>query len=78
MCCFARWSQPQKLPNILRASGSVAGRFWKQLLQRRVVQLVGGDDVIQVLQVALLVTHEVRDSGPGECGHLPQPLHVFK
>lgn len=50
----------------------------QQVLQRRVVQVVGGDDVIQVLQVAPLVSHEVGDSGPREDHQRTQHLHVFK
>lgn len=47
------------------------------MLQCQIIQLVDGDNVIQVLQVPLLVTHEVWDSGPGEYRQMPQPLHVF-
>lgn len=47
------------------------------MLQRWVVQLVDGDDVIQMLQVSLRVSHEVRDSGPRERRQVSQPLHVF-
>lgn len=49
----------------------------QQVLQRRVVQLVDSDDVIQVLQVSLRVSHEVGDSGPGEHGQVSQPLYIF-
>lgn len=53
-------------------------RSRQQLLQRGIVQVVDGDNVVQMLQVALLVAHEVRDSGPGELRQVPQALHVFK
>lgn len=69
------------LPLLLRGPGPLAtrpeGRSGQQPLQRRVVQLVNGHDMIQVLQVAVRVAHEVRDSGPRERRQLPQPLHVL-
>lgn len=34
--------------------------------------------MIQVLQVTLLVPHEVRDSGPWEDSQGTQPLHIFE
>ena len=62
--------------------GEVAGAArtgsGQQVLQRRVVQLVDVNDVVQVLQVPLRVSHEVRDPGPGERRQGSQPLHVFK
>lgn len=54
------------------------GRSGQQVLQRGIVQFVDGDDVIQVAQVTLRVSHEVWDSGPGEHRQMTQPLHVFK
>lgn len=45
--------------------------------QRQVIQLVDGDDVVQMLQVPLLVSHEVRDSGAREDGQVAQLVHVL-
>ena len=47
------------------------------MLQRQFVELVDGHDVIQMLQVPLLVSHEVRDSGPRKDGQVAQLLHVL-
>lgn len=58
-------------------SAGVAGLSGQQVLKRRVVQFIDGDDVIQMLQVPLLVSHEVWDSGPLKHSQLPQPLHIF-
>lgn len=50
----------------------------QQVFQRRVVQVVDGHDVFQVLRVAHLVSHEVRDSGPRENRQRTQHLHVLE
>lgn len=52
------------------------GSLWQKTFERRFVQLVRGDDVIQVLQVPLLVFHEVWDSGSAKSRQGAQPLYV--
>ena len=62
---------------VLFLASDAAQTLWQQMLQRGVVQFVDGHDMIQMLQVTLLVSHEVRDSGPLERRQVSQPLHVF-
>lgn len=74
-----RWSvdTPRDAVIVPASQQALQGGSGQQLLQRRVLQIVHGHDVVQMLQVALLVAHEVRDPGSGERGQVTQPLHVF-
>lgn len=56
--------------------GLFFGSLWQKTFECRFVQLVRGDDVIQVLQVPLLVFHEVWDSGSAKSRQGAQPLYV--